>query len=382
MVPHHHPLIPFSPSILPFLSWNAYRIQGLLNSLIYCRPKYLMLRLEFPSEGRLWTVKRIFLGDKLRPTSGANMDIVVKGECEPDSNGDSPVGNMETCNKTVASRLPRHMISSVTASEGDFDDSVAETEVGGGDGRWHDAGGQVKQGSPGDLASGLNRLTTLDSISEMSESVFDLTPYQANGSHHSAAFVIPTDPPERRWKGTEITSTPETTHVASSLDSNGNDLDGVQGRPSRTDSRMEVPRSKPNSSDLPMQVPRRISSETDSSSLDSNGHDLGDLQGSPSRTDTRMEVPRRKSESSDLPMQVPRRTSSETDSPSIPVPKRLSDDSPTQSCSRSSDSSPVRNSKRLTSQQMGQIRSKQAFDMPLARPERLVSLPPSEIEDV
>ena len=66
-------------------------MQGFFNMIIYVRPKYMILRLEFPKEGRLWTVKRIFLGDMLLPTLPKGGDSSVNQQPERDNEDENKV---------------------------------------------------------------------------------------------------------------------------------------------------------------------------------------------------------------------------------------------------------------------------------------------------
>ncbi|CAJ1941053.1 unnamed protein product [Cylindrotheca closterium] len=330
MMMKYYPLAVVQATLLP--------LQGLFNMIIFLRPKYLMLRLEFPIEGRLWTAQRIFLGNQLRPAGAsgrrvgrAPVDNVVNRRCEAESDTDAATGDMEGSG-LAPSRLPRNMISSLTASGGDFDGSAADGLQGEELQKNARTQGLGSQGAPTGLASGHNRLPSLGAISELSESVFDLTPYQANGSHlftSSVTLPILTEPSESRWKGAGTTA-------ASCLQSRGSDL-GDTEKSHRTDSSLKIPRRKPEISDLPIQAPRRPS-------------DICNV--------------------SDSPIRIPKRTFD------API------DSPTGSCSSStSDLSPVINSKRVTMPHIGSARGKLPFDMPLAPPERFLSLPPSDIED-
>jgi len=143
-----------------------------------------MLRLQFPYESRQWAVKRIFLGENLPPTDvsdhkrlGTLVEIAANRQDKPEtSDVNAPVGDMGA-SKSVPSRIPRNMVSSVAASEGDFDDYVEALRE---DERWRDSSVHMKEGLPANLAARVGRLTSLGAISELSESAFDLTPYQAN----------------------------------------------------------------------------------------------------------------------------------------------------------------------------------------------------------
>jgi hypothetical protein len=126
-----------------------------------------MLRREFPNESRLWAVKRIFLGDKLPPTDaadrkrlGTHVEIAPNRQDKPEtSDADVPVGDTEI-SKSAESRLPQKGLSTLTASDVEVDDDSAGDELG---------RDELNEGSPAYLASGANRLSTLEEIIEVSE---------------------------------------------------------------------------------------------------------------------------------------------------------------------------------------------------------------------
>ena len=197
-------------------------------------------------------MKRIFQRNQLRSTNyklQANMEVTTNQQYAAGENDvDEPVGDTK-------SRGARKMMSSITISDGDFDSILENGLIN--DDRWHDVSSEANQRTPADLANGVNRLTTLEAISELSASVFEPTPYQINGSHLSVAsdgLSIPTNPSESRWKGEE---TPTTTLGSSSTGGNESELGGVQKRALSADSKSEAARLSPSSTDLPIRVPRR-----------------------------------------------------------------------------------------------------------------------------
>ncbi|CAJ1941129.1 unnamed protein product [Cylindrotheca closterium] len=330
--------------------------QGSFNFLIYCRPKYLMLRFEFPDESRLWALRRVFLGDELRPTSGANNTIGEKADYPaanrqkaPESDEGTPISGSQETYKSIPLRLSRDMVSSLTLADFDDDDDSADDAAERGQ-RWHNAGPRVKESSPAFLASRVNRLTTLEAISEIEETVFGLNPYQTNGSHLPAASVAlstPIESSENRWKGTESTSTPMTPRGYSSSFRSIESFSGTD--PRHRSAASDIPIQAPKRMDSPMSIPRRM--------------------GSP------MSVPKRM----DSPIHVPRRMESP-----IHVAKRIveapmgSSISGLSSDSRALDYSETQ--KNLTSWHIG-APEKKKIDTALVPPRRFVSLPPSEIED-
>ena len=159
-----------------------------------------MLREEFPKETRLWTIKRIFMGQKLEPTvvnaaaaanaknSDERIGIAVQQQEEKAYDDDNaPIGDV-TNTKHSKSRTGRNnMMSSVTASDGDFDsviDALGEEE---------EALEEVAHLSSSEFASGSNRVPTLEAIGEMSESDLDSTPLYQQRASSSATLSIPAE---------------------------------------------------------------------------------------------------------------------------------------------------------------------------------------------
>lgn len=91
------------------------------NMFVFIRPKYHLCRMAFPGATRLWSLRRTIIGSKVQPTFA--------------SGSRSRVPNLPLVSPAAATtRLPRDMISSVTAGEGDFD--YERPTTGNGDGRW------------------------------------------------------------------------------------------------------------------------------------------------------------------------------------------------------------------------------------------------------
>ncbi|CAJ1960328.1 unnamed protein product [Cylindrotheca closterium] len=98
-------------------------LNGLFNVFVFIRPKYHLCRRAFPKETRLWIVRRTILGLNVKPTYslGSQSRAANVPRVSPtDRNNGSGEKGLET-NMASSTRLPRDMISSVTASEGDFE---------------------------------------------------------------------------------------------------------------------------------------------------------------------------------------------------------------------------------------------------------------------
>jgi hypothetical protein len=106
------------------------------NLFVFIRPKYHFCRIAFPKETRLWIVRRTILGSKVKRTFSSNsqsrpVNVPRVSPTDPNNGSD---GKGAKTNMASATRLPRDMISSVTASEGDFDCVGPTTSIS--DGRW------------------------------------------------------------------------------------------------------------------------------------------------------------------------------------------------------------------------------------------------------
>lgn len=167
--------------LYPILVLNAFfaPLQGFLNCIVYCRPKYLKARCEYPGETRLWAAKRAIFGDDVEPKSkGPPVEATrpVSGNKNSDEKEDDPEagGGNSTTN-----RLPREMISSLTAIIGDFDHGLQEGEE---DERWDGTSGGGRRDRHAAISSKMTSKlrssvhssgSSLEVISEISEFVFE-----------------------------------------------------------------------------------------------------------------------------------------------------------------------------------------------------------------
>jgi len=100
-------------------------LNGLFNMLVFVRPKYHLCRLGFPRETRLWVVRRTIFGSLVKPThtnSQSGSTGASQRSC-PLQKKEKYRVKAPLTNTAATTRLPRKMMSSMTASEGDFDDS-------------------------------------------------------------------------------------------------------------------------------------------------------------------------------------------------------------------------------------------------------------------
>ncbi|CAJ1960326.1 unnamed protein product [Cylindrotheca closterium] len=107
------------------------------NMLVFIRPKYHLCRRAFPKETQLWIVRRIILGPNGKttfPLDNQSRPINAQRVSPTDPKNGSE-GKQAKANMASATRLPRDMISSVTASEGDFESERPTTSNS--DRRWN-----------------------------------------------------------------------------------------------------------------------------------------------------------------------------------------------------------------------------------------------------
>jgi hypothetical protein len=154
-------------------------LSGLFNMLVFIRPKYMISRHKYPNETRRWAVRRAIFRSDVMPASrsphhqptrpqGKPNPVVAHEETKKD------IDTGEATNLRAVTRLPPDLMSSLTASQGDFDHVVDANH----DGRWTDG---IPQESPVSLPLVTPRFrssvelgsSVLDVISEMEESSFE-----------------------------------------------------------------------------------------------------------------------------------------------------------------------------------------------------------------
>lgn len=82
--------------LFPLLVLQAllFPLQGLFNCLVFVRPTYLRIRIEFPAENRSWVFRRALHGDRVQPTS--DQLGVTSSYLWRTSSGKSRTGSEET----------------------------------------------------------------------------------------------------------------------------------------------------------------------------------------------------------------------------------------------------------------------------------------------
>ena len=150
--------------LFPLLIFQAWflPVQGLLNLLVYARPKYLKCRSDFPNESKVWSFRRAVYGDKTKQTQDSHTPkpqafiLDVKQQSLEDSSGEvdhrkkndnhqdvdiilpiftqgtvsislgANVNQIQERHLSYSRRLPRNFVSSLTGSLGDFDANVTQ----------------------------------------------------------------------------------------------------------------------------------------------------------------------------------------------------------------------------------------------------------------
>jgi hypothetical protein len=145
----HFPLAIIEAIMLP--------LQGLLNKMVFLRPTYLMRRHQNPDRTRLLALKRTIFGEDSTkkgfkegalarsppPTENQiQLHAITEGSNHKMVDDDLELGIYDTSTNdtstkvATASRIPRRMISSLTASIGDFDHVLENDKE---DKRWGDS---------------------------------------------------------------------------------------------------------------------------------------------------------------------------------------------------------------------------------------------------
>lgn len=116
-------------------------LQGFFNMLVYIRPKYMKWRHECPKETRLWVVRRAIFGTDVQPTHLKKKKWIPhlarpKQVMEKANSGDEDVAKEDITSRDLTNvpsvtPLPRGLVSSLTASRGDFDhvDDARNNEI-------------------------------------------------------------------------------------------------------------------------------------------------------------------------------------------------------------------------------------------------------------
>jgi len=192
-------------------------LQGMLNMLVFCRPKYLKWRDEYPFETKWWAFRRSIFGERIRPTirerpasSKRSMEAFdeelhsehfsstmmeeSKDKVDPVLDKGASHHTSGTLSSSFHSYRPRENVSTLTASVGDFDHVIDDGVA---DERWATiersdgltAWVPVRRSNKQSTATSGNttRGSSLEVISERAESVFEIFPTTTSISNSVAA---------------------------------------------------------------------------------------------------------------------------------------------------------------------------------------------------
>ncbi|KAL3932272.1 MAG: hypothetical protein SGBAC_010926 [Bacillariaceae sp.] len=166
--------------------------QGMLNMLVFVRPKYLKCRSEYPWETKWWALQRSIFGERIRPTmerpvlkpreeedevQSRHFAIVESKDEEKDALSDGD-GSHTSGTSSAYSRATRENVSTLTASLGDFDHIIQDGVQ---DERWTSERADnltswVPNRRSAQSTSRGTRGSSLEVISENVESVFEAFP--------------------------------------------------------------------------------------------------------------------------------------------------------------------------------------------------------------
>lgn len=149
-------------------------LQGFFNMAVFIRPKLHLCSKTFPKETRLWVIRRTIFGNRIKPTRSLDGALGAHNTFPDAVNARK---QDRTNDPASATRLPRGMISSVTASEGDFDPEIP-TPTSSKDERWatDKAKGSILASLPIRFESIQNpKSSVLEVISENEPSTFEAT---------------------------------------------------------------------------------------------------------------------------------------------------------------------------------------------------------------
>mmetsp|Transcript_45520 Transcript_45520/g.110255 ORF Transcript_45520/g.110255 Transcript_45520/m.110255 type:complete len:645 (-) Transcript_45520:28-1962(-) len=196
-------------------------LQGFLNMMVFIRPKYLKFRHLHKGESRMWVVRRAIFGEEVQPTIRRPRNLIKDANQVEVVDNKNPVpeaqkGPQEAAKKAdqaspsskqspSVTRLPRDLVSDLTASQGDFDHVMQEED----DERWEDKAKSEKSRNAPLVShrkrSSLQLLTSsgLDIISENQESIFEAVPVLP-GSDELVGDLFNPGTVHRRWKSGSV----------------------------------------------------------------------------------------------------------------------------------------------------------------------------------
>ncbi|CAJ1954501.1 unnamed protein product [Cylindrotheca closterium] len=92
------------PYIYSLISWFFFPITGLLNCMVYLRPRYVQWRLAVPQEGRIWAIRKAISPDRLPlPEASSEMSSNVNRIASPSVEFAANTGNLRFVAKALES---------------------------------------------------------------------------------------------------------------------------------------------------------------------------------------------------------------------------------------------------------------------------------------
>ncbi|CAJ1930971.1 unnamed protein product [Cylindrotheca closterium] len=227
-------------------------LQGFLNMMVFIRPKYLKFRHLHKEESRLWVVRRSVFGEEVKPTvspaqqhqssrsakpppkqqgkGDSNNKNNNKNKTSSSSSSSRPTGKQAKAGQVAptdqvappsTTRLPKGVVSDLTASRGDFDHVMQEED----DERWEDlatttatnnnGGSSPRTTAPPMFSRARSSLllctsSALDIISENQESIFEAVPVMP-GSDDLVEDDFNPSSIHKRWSSGSVQLAPPST---------------------------------------------------------------------------------------------------------------------------------------------------------------------------
>lgn len=312
--------------------------QGMLNMLVFVRPKYLKWRNEYPWETKWWALQRSIFGERIRPTmerpvlkpreeedeeQSRHFAIVESKDEEKEEAVSDGDGSHTSGTSSAYSRATRENMSTLTASVGDFDHVIQDGVQ---DERWTSERADnltswVPNRRSAQSTSRGTRGSSLEVISENAESVFEAFPTSTSITNSvtsakklqeaTALKESPFGPEERegRWSPSVSPSNSPSGRIRKGvLQSRVQASDTADQSLKTTDSptsrwsagSIESPKQLAAAGSIPL--PKRVESETSSPpptgspiSLESSGHSVSSSSSSSAASlDSPLVPPRRR----------------------------------------------------------------------------------------
>jgi len=207
-------------------------LQGVFNMAVYLRPKLHLCAVSFPRESRLWIFRRTVFGSRVEPTCSTNRPARANDDSRQKAHPRKEKRQQERqeeAHEDSSTRLPRGTISSVTASEGDFDSEMM-VAPNGLESRWsnfkEEGFTSILQSLPPSRFDSLtSHRSSLEIISENEASTFE----------HTTAHISISEEVVMQWAPGDL-SAADAEGRWSSNSSNQNSMSSGMSMPKREDS--------------------------------------------------------------------------------------------------------------------------------------------------